>query len=120
MTSEGAVLFSTEEERKGIQDSLMEAREWLEEDGYHAETEVYYQKLRELRRGAKPLLRRLDEASKRPKLLANMYATINMSLEFLVRMKNLSELDIFTEVEKKTLVDVSKETQVRMCVCILY
>ncbi len=112
MYTEQTTLYATEQEKTDIIESLQKAAEWLEEDGFNEETDVYKQKLRELKRVSRPLVRRLDEALKRPKSFYAMYNSINMSIDFLFRMKNLSSLEIFTEVEYNTLLELTKETKV--------
>lgn len=62
---------------------------------------------------SKAIFRRVDEAVKRPKMLANLAQSFNISLDFLARMKNLTEeMQIFTEVEISTLETLINETQV--------
>ena len=113
MYSEEGMYVSTDTERDTILEALRVAGEWMEDEGYDAETEVYYQKLRELRRTSRAVFRRLNEAVKRPKFLANLKSSINMSLDFLNRMKNFTEMEILTEVEIATLQNLTMETMVR-------
>ena len=66
---------------------------------------------------SRALFKRVSEAQKRPKLLGNLAQSLNVSVDFLLRMKNLSsEVQIFTEVEISTLEKLILETQV----CIMY
>ncbi len=117
MYTDEAATYSSEEERETITNSLRTASEWLEEDGYNEETNVYKQKLKELKRLSRPVVRRKQEASKRPELFQRLRNSINVSVDFLGRMKNISELEIFTDVEAKTLTDESIAAQVgRGCV----
>ena len=113
MYSEEGIVVSTDTERDTILEALRVAGEWMEDEGYDAETEVYYQKLRELRRSSRAIFRRLNEAIKRPKFLANLKSSINMSFDFLNRMKNFTEMEILTEVEMATLQNLTMETMVR-------
>ncbi len=119
MYTDEATTYSSEEERETITDSLRTASEWLEEDGYNEETNVYKQKLKELKRLSRPVVRRKQEASKRPELFQHLRSSINISVEFLGRMKNISELEIFTDVEAKTLTDESIAAQVGKRLCIV-
>ena len=51
----------------------------------------------------------------RPKLLNNLNTSLNVSHDFLSRMKNLStELQIFTDVEMTTLETLIEETEVSL------
>ena len=111
MYSEEVMMYSTDEERQTILDALKVAGEWLEEDGYEAETELYYQKLRELKRTSRPVFRRLKEARSRPKLIAELMGALNRSYGMLLYMQNLTE-EVFTKVEMKTLEDLTFETLV--------
>ena len=55
----------------------------------------------------------MSEAEKRPKLLAGFASSLNVSHDFLARMKNLStEVQIFTEVEITTLENLIEEAEV--------
>ena len=118
MYTDEAATYSSEEERETITENLRTTSEWLEEDGYDEETSVYKQKLKDLKRLSRPVVRRKQEASKRPELFQRLRNSINVSVEFLGRMKNISELEIFTDVEAKTLADASIAAQVgnRLCV----
>jgi len=81
---------------------------------------VYKQKLRELKRGSRSILKRIAEAKARPEAVANLKEVLNMSVFFLQQMKNFSnnsnyslEMEqIFTDVEIKTLETLSNETRV--------
>ena len=74
---------------------------------------MYKDKLRELKRVSRALFKRLSEFGKRPKLLANLASSLNISEDFLARMKNLSaDVQIFTEVEMTTLEKLITETKV--------
>lgn len=75
--------------------------------------QVYKDKLKELRRVSRALFKRVSEAEKRPKLMANFASSLNVSHDFLARMKNLSsEVQIFTEVEISTLENLVEEAEV--------
>ena len=111
MYSEEVMMYSTDEERQTILDALKVAGEWLEEDGYEAETELYYQRLRELKRASRPVFRRLKEARSRPKLITELMGALNRSYGMLLYMQNLTE-EVFTKVEMKTLEDLTFETLV--------
>ena len=113
MELEGVIMVSTKKERQAAHDIMKEASDWLEEDGYKAETSVYKQKLREIKRSVRPIFRRLDEAERRPKLIAEMKDSLNLSHDFIMRIRNLTEeVQIFTEVEMSKLENVTHETEV--------
>ena len=74
---------------------------------------MYREKLRELRRAARSLVKRVEEAAKRPVLISRLTEAINISYGFVFRMRNVSaELQIFTEVEIETLEKMANESMV--------
>ena len=86
---------------------------------YNTCTQVYKEKLRELKKVSRSLFRRVDEAEKRPRLIASLKESLNISHDFVTRIKNLTDdLQIFTEVEINTLDTLINETVVsRMREC---
>ena len=117
MYSEGVVAVTTEEQREVILSALREAADWLDEDGWAAETQVYKTKLRELKKISRAAFRRVSEAVRRPKAVAVLQEGVRVSRDFVARMRNLSdELQIFTEVEINTLETLANESEVRECV----
>ncbi len=113
MNAEAVVAVSTEEQREAILVALREAYNWLEEEGYAAETKEYKERHRGLKRASRALERRVREAAVTPKMVATLSSSLNLSREFLFRMRNLSdELRILTEVEMTTLETLANETQV--------
>ena len=81
---------------------------------------MYKQKLRELKRISRSILKRIAEARARPVAVASLKEVLNMSTFFLQQMKNFSNSSnfskeveqIFTEVEINTLETLSNETRV--------
>ena len=79
----------------------------------HTHTQVYKDKLRELKKASRSLFKRVKETAKRPQLVAALFQTINMSNDFVSKMKNISQdLQIFTDVEINTLETLKNETEV--------
>ena len=119
MQLETIITVSTDKERQETNEALSEAADWLDEDGYTAETSVYKKRLRDLKRTVRPIFRRLSEAEKRPKLIAEMKDSLNLSHDFINWIRNLSdEVQIFTEVEMSKLENITYETEVIWCVCV--
>ena len=113
MFLEGVIAVSTKAERQTASDALKEAADWLEEDGYTAETAAYKQRLRELKRTVRPIFRRLMEAERRPKLISELKDSLNLSHDFIIKIRNLTdELQIFTEVEMGKLENITEDTEV--------
>ena len=76
--------------------------------------QMYKDKLKALKKVSRALFKRVSEAEKRPKLLAKFASSLNISYDFLARMKNLSsEVQIFTEVEITTLETLIQEAEVQ-------
>ena len=75
--------------------------------------QVYKEKLRELRRASRSLVKRVEEAAKRPTLISRLTESINISYGFVFRLRNVSaEFQIFTEVEIETLEKLANESVV--------
>ena len=71
------------------------------------------EQLRELKKVSRGALRRVREAEERPKLLAHLLQSLNISQDFVARMKNLTDdLQVFTEVEINKLESLANETEV--------
>ena len=78
---------------------------------------MYKSKLRELKRASRSVFKRVSEMELRPKLLGKLNSSLNISHDFLTRMRNISEeIQIFTEVEMTTLETLIEETEVSDCV----
>ena len=74
---------------------------------------MYKEKLRELKRSSRSLLKRVEEAEKRPKLIAQLVESINISLNLAVGMRNLTgDMQIFTDVEMTSLEKLVNESKV--------
>lgn len=115
MYSDKVVAVTTEQQREEVLSALREAADWMEEEGWAAETQVYKTKLRELKRVSRGIFRRVGEAVLRPKAVAILQEGLRMSRDFVARMRNLSdELQIFTEVEINKLESLANETEVRV------
>ena len=66
-----------------------------------------------MKRASRSLLKRVEEAEKRPKLITQLVESINVSLGFAARMRNLTEdLQIFTDVEMTSLETLVNESMV--------
>ena len=66
-----------------------------------------------MKRPSRSLLKRVEEAEKRPKLINQLVESINVSLGFSARIKNLTEdLQIFTDVEMTSLDTLVNESMV--------
>lgn len=132
---------STATEREEYSKLLAEAGEWMYEQEEDAKKEVIYKsesgslnsmsgrtdwyptilftqvfrnKLKELKKMVKDLQHRVKELRERPKALEALNSILNHSEFFLVSVKNLSlgEDPMFTEVEAKTLEKLINETYV--------
>lgn len=62
---------------------------------------------------SRALFKRVEEKELRPKMLKKLVSSLNISFDFIARMKNLSsEVQIFTDVEVTTLETLVNEIQV--------
>lgn len=92
--------------------------EWLDEEGFTAETAALEAKLSELKSVTRPVWRRVKEHEERPEALAALDATINGSINFLNTIKNMianrtePEESVFTPVEIELLEKTINETVV--------
>nr|XP_055064257.1 hypoxia up-regulated protein 1 [Misgurnus anguillicaudatus] len=101
----------TEEEREQISGKLSEASNWMDEDGYSANTKELKEKLSELKKLCRAMFFRVEERKKWPDRLAALESMLNTSAYFLKSAKLIPEDDqIFTDVELKTLERVINET----------
>jgi len=106
LTNEDVEKLSTEAERTKITEALNKASEWLDEEGFDATEEVLKKKLNELKELSTDLRLRIKEVEERPKAIASILQSLNLTSTFVDSMKNLpdakeiySEKD-FTEIEK--------------------
>ena len=82
--------------------------------------QVYKEKLRGLKKARRSLLKRVEEAEKRPKLIDRLVESINISFGFAVKMRNVTEdMQIFTEVEISTLEMLANETLVGVALMVV-
>ncbi|CAH0727165.1 unnamed protein product, partial [Brenthis ino] len=93
-----------------------EISDWLYEDGYDAETEMYEEKLKLLKEKSNPIFYKHWEHKERPDAINAVRNLLNSSREFLKMSKNFtkeanSERDVFTEVEITVLEKKIEETQ---------
>lgn len=66
-----------------------------------------------MKRSARAIYRRVDESIRRPKYIEALRQSLNISNDFLVKMKNISsELQVVTDVEITTLEILVEETMV--------
>lgn len=82
---------------------------------------MYKEKLRELKKSCRSIRKRAEEAEKRPELINRLQWSINASLDFVIKIKNLTdEMQIFTDVEINSLVTLVNESMVGgVCNCLI-
>lgn len=107
----------TPEQIEEIKKQCSEVSEWLYDDGYNAETELYEEKLAALKEKTNPIFYKNWEHRERPDAVAAIRKMLNSSNEFLKMAKNLTkeantEKDVFTEVEITVLEKKIVETEV--------
>lgn len=106
----------TEEEIEEIRKLCSETSEWLYDDGYDADTELFEQKLNALKEKTHPIFYKHWEHRERADAVAAIRNLLNSSKEFLKMSKNFTkesneEKDVFTEVEIGVLEKKIEETE---------
>lgn len=110
--TDAVIQVSTESERESVSQALSEASDWLYDEGDEATTDVYKQKLKDLKQLSKGMFSRVKEMLGRPEAIAHLKQTMNLSEIFLSRILNVSEDEqIYTEVEIQALANVTKDTK---------
>ncbi|EDO35204.1 predicted protein [Nematostella vectensis] len=112
MNSELGEKLSTEAERETISEALTAASDWLDEDGWDSTANVYNEKLNGLKKISADFRRRMKEHKTRPKALAALNQSLNLSSTFLKQVKNMMEKDeIYTGKDLEELDKVNNETK---------
>ncbi|KAL0878994.1 hypothetical protein ABMA27_003974 [Loxostege sticticalis] len=106
----------TQEQIDEIRKLCSETSDWLYEDGYEAATELFEEKLAQLKEKTNPIFYKNWEHRERPDAVAAMKNMLNSSQEFLKMAKNFTkesnaEKDIFTDVEIGVLEKKITETE---------
>lgn len=101
------------EDAAKIKKTMTEVSDWLYDDGFDASSEVYEEKLTDLKKLTGELYERVYEHRERPEALKGMVSMLNGSKTFLENMKNLNvSSEIFTQIEIETLEKTINDTQV--------
>ncbi|KAL1839312.1 hypothetical protein VTJ49DRAFT_1640 [Mycothermus thermophilus] len=91
---EDFVAHSTDAERSSLETKNNDASDWLYGDGAEATKEDFRARLKELQGIAEPVLKRIEEAEKRPELLKGLQDALNSTDAFLKDIKNkIAEYD---------------------------
>lgn len=101
----------TSEEKESISKALKDASDWMFELEEEPHPDVYKDKLKDLRKLARPWLLRVKEREEIPTLLKDMETIFNYSFHFLAAIDALAPDDqIYTEVEVKLLITTLNDT----------
>ncbi|KAF7732747.1 Hypoxia up-regulated protein 1 [Apophysomyces ossiformis] len=101
-------LVSTEEERTTLQEQLSETSDWLYDEGEHAETAAYIERLAKLQSLEKPITYRRSEHLKRDSVLQTLDNSIQKARDFVDSMFALGEERYHTEEELNGLLELTK------------
>lgn len=82
---------STEAERDALLEMSRQSSEWLDEDGEKATTNEFRIKLKALQDLVAPIQRRIDEAAKRPELVAALKGALDQTANFVENMRKKIE-----------------------------
>ncbi|XP_075233640.1 hypoxia up-regulated Grp170 co-chaperone protein isoform X2 [Lycorma delicatula] len=116
LEEEPYIAAATDAEVTSIRNTCAQIFDWLDEEGFNAETAALEAKLSELKSVTRPVWRRVREHEERPEASAALDATINGSLNFLNTIKNMTanntepEETVFTPVEIELLEKTISET----------
>lgn len=107
---------ATEEEIEEIRKLCSETSEWLYDDGYDADTEMFEEKLGVLKEKTNAMYYKHWEHRERPDAVTAIRNMLNSSKEFLKMSKNFTkeaneDKDVFTQVEIEVLEKKIEETE---------
>jgi len=104
--------LSTSAEREKIEKDLTEVYNWFDEEGYDADEETLKKKLKLIKDSTKELKNRIREAEERPKAIAGMLQTLNLSTIFSESMLTMPDAkEIYTDKDRKDLSKILGETK---------
>ena len=98
---------TTEEQREEILNTVRNYADWLDDDGYDVETEIYITKRKEVKALADPIFFRASELVDRPKAVKSMSGKIE-KIKQLVE-KWITDMPHITETERKEVIDRADE-----------
>ncbi|XP_031550486.1 hypoxia up-regulated protein 1-like [Actinia tenebrosa] len=103
--------LSTEAERDTINQALSQASDWLDDEGWDTTADVYEEKLKALKKISIDFRRRLKEHELRPKAVAALLQSLNLSSTFYNQIQNMTDKnEIFTAKDLEELSKVNNET----------
>jgi len=112
LESEEIQVISTSEERETIEKLLTEVYNWFDEDGWEADEATLKKKLKSLKESMKEINTRITEATERPKAIADMLQSLNLSSMFSTAMLAVPDSsDIYSEKDVKDLEKVMSDTK---------
>lgn len=104
--------LSTSDERETIEGIINKASDWLDDEGFDADEKVLKKKLKEIKEGVSDLRFKISENSDRPKAIASMLQSFNISnmfIDSIAKMPDSSE--IYTEKDVKDIKKIFAETK---------
>ncbi|XP_002162294.2 hypoxia up-regulated protein 1 isoform X1 [Hydra vulgaris] len=112
LTRDDVIPLTTEEERSSIEEAFNVVGTWLEEEGFEADEKTLKKKLSDLKKVAEELQFRLDELIERPKAIAAMLQSFNISDMMQKTVRDMPDSkEIYTEKDFKDLEKISEETK---------
>jgi len=104
--------LSSTTEREKIEKELTEVYNWFDEEGYDADEDTLKKKLKLIKDSTKELNNRIIEAEERPKAIAGMLQTLNLSSLFSESMLSMPDAkEIYTDKDLKDLSKIFGETK---------
>eukprot|EP01135_Chromosphaera_perkinsii_P004797 Nk52_evm28s296 gene=Nk52_evmTU28s296 len=107
ITSEDYITVSNDEQREALNNLLSASSEWLDDDGWTADTPALKEKISDIEVLFKPINSRRNQMLKRPKFIERFNQTLNISSMMLGLMQN--QTDRYTQQEIDSLEVMIKE-----------
>lgn len=104
--------ISTKEERTKLQETFSAASDWLDEEGFDADETVLVQKLKTLKEAARDIQFRKDESVERPKAIASLLQSLNLTSVFFDSIKSIPDSkEIYSEKDIKDMKKITSEAR---------
>lgn len=112
LTREDVEKLSTSDERESLREKFDEASDWLDENGFEADEKTLKSKQKALVEVASDLQLRLSESEGRPKAIASMLESLNISTVFMESIKKMSDAkEIYTDKDLKDMEKIYSESK---------
>ncbi|VDK76001.1 unnamed protein product [Litomosoides sigmodontis] len=112
LTQDEFIRFLTADEHTALQKEVSQVKTWLEEDvDINTPTAEFVRNKKTIDELLQPVKVRITEEQERPAVVTELNAMFNHTEMFLLLAQNLTETEVFTEVEVNTLSKLLDETK---------